>query len=513
MENSKTIKCPNCKTDIDVNEILYHQLEDELKQKNLKERQKLEANYKKAMSSLKSQQSQLEADKEKFDEDVRKATKEQIKSERQKLNDTLRKEIFEEHQESMALLQKELETKSEQVKEINKTKAEIEKLRRDKEESELKIKTEIESSYHKQLQRERTKILQEQEEKSNKEKELLKQQIIKEKEETKNKAIQENQSQLELMKKELEEKSKQVQELNKSKAEIEKLKRDKEEFESKIKADTEIELNKKLLEEKEKIKKIVDEQNELKIKQKDEQMEQLKKQLQEAQRKAEQGSQQLQGEIQELAIEEYLTNKYPFDVIEEIKKGARGGDCIQVVHTREIQNCGKIYYESKRTKEFQRSWIEKFKADMRDKGADIGVLVTEVLPKELDRMGLVDGVWICSYEEFKGLSSVLRESIIKINLAKKSEENKTDKMSLLYGYLTSTEFTMQVEAIVEGFSQMQTDLDSEKRSMNRIWKQREKQIEKVLENTIGMYGSIKGIAGNSIGNVKALELPYGEIEE
>ena len=136
-----------------------------------------------------------------------------------------------------------------------------------------------------------------------------------------------------------------------------------------------------------------------------------------------------------------------------------------------------------------------------------------VLPKELDRMGLIDGVWICTYEEFKGLSSVLRESIIKINQAKKSEENKTDKMSLLYSYLTSTEFTMQVEAIVEGFTQMQSDLDSEKRSMQRIWKQREKQIEKVLDNTIGMYGSIKGIAGNSIGNVKALELPYSRIEE
>lgn len=205
-----------------------------------------------------------------------------------------------------------------------------------------------------------------------------------------------------------------------------------------------------------------------------------------------------------------MSDKYPFDVIEEIKKGSRGGDCIQVVHTREILNCGKIYYESKRTKDFQKSWIEKFKADMRNKGADIGVLVTETLPKELDRMGLLDGIWVCTYEEFKGLSSVLRESIVRVSQAKRSEEDKTDKMSLLYGYLTSTEFRMQIEAIVEGFTQMQSDLDSEKRSMQRIWKQREKQIEKVLDNTIGMYGSIKGIAGSSIANVKALELPYGE---
>jgi hypothetical protein len=424
MSKETSIQCPSCGEEIDVNEILYHQLENEFKQKNLADKKKFDeeiaqkrVEHKKALDLLRQKEEDIEDQKEKFDEELQKATKELLKQEKQKLQEQLKKEILEEQSES-----------------------------------------------------------------------------------------------IELLKKELDEKSNQVKELNKSKAEIEKLKREKEEIESKIKADAQIELTQQLSEEKAKIQKNLDLQNELKFKQKEEQLEQLKKQLQEAQRKAEQGSQQLQGEIQELAIEEYLQNKYPFDAIEEIKKGARGGDCIQTVHTREIQNCGKIYYESKRTKEFQKSWIEKFKADMRDKGADIGVLVTEVLPKEFDRMGLIDGVWICTYEEFKGLSSVLRESIIKINQAKKSEENKTDKMSLLYGYLTSTEFKMQIEAIVEGFTKMQSDLDSEKRSMQRIWKQREKQIEKVLDNTIGMYGSIRGIAGNSIGNVKALELPYGEIE-
>ena len=208
-----------------------------------------------------------------------------------------------------------------------------------------------------------------------------------------------------------------------------------------------------------------------------------------------------------------MREKFPFDTIDEVKKGLRGADCMQIVHTREAQNCGKIYYESKRTKDFQRSWIEKFKADMRDKGADIGILVTDVMPNELDRMGLVDGIWICSYEEFKGLSSVLRENIIKIHHAMKSQENKTDKMSLLYGYLTSNEFKMQIEAIVEGFTGMQADLDSEKRSMQRIWKQREKQIEKVLENTVNMYGSIRGIAGNVIGHIQALELPYSSEDQ
>jgi hypothetical protein len=240
------------------------------------------------------------------------------------------------------------------------------------------------------------------------------------------------------------------------------------------------------------------------------QLEDQKKLTEEMKRKQEQGSMQLQGEVQELAIEEWLASKFPLDTIEEIKKGARGGDCIQIVHSRTEQNCGTIYYESKRTKDFQPSWIEKFKADIRDKGANIGVLVTEVMPSDMDRMGLKDGIWICNYEEFKGLCAVLRESILQVNNAVITQENKGDKMDLLYDYLTSSTFRMQIEAIVEGFTQMKSDLDSEKRSMQRIWKQREKQIEKVVTNTIDMYGSVKGIAGNAIQSVKALELPEGD---
>ena len=198
--------------------------------------------------------------------------------------------------------------------------------------------------------------------------------------------------------------------------------------------------------------------------------------------------------------------------VKEIKKGARGGDCIQIVNTRARQNCGTIYYESKRTKDFQFSWIEKFKADIREKGANIGVLVTEVMPSDMDRMGLKEGLWICNYEEFKGLCAVLRESIVQLCMTISSQENKGDKMHMLYDYLTTNTFRMQVEAIVEGFSSMKIALDSEKRAMQRIWKEREKQIEKVITNTIDMYGSIKGIAGNAIQSVKALELPEADEE-
>ena len=227
-------------------------------------------------------------------------------------------------------------------------------------------------------------------------------------------------------------------------------------------------------------------------------------------RKQEQGSMQLQGEVQELAIEEWLASQFPLDTIDEIKKGARGGDCIQIVNTRTVQNCGMVYYESKRTKDFQPSWIEKFKADIREKGANIGVLVTEVMPSDMSRMGLKEGIWICNYEEFKGLCSVLRESIIQLSIAISSQENKGDKMHMLYDYLTGNTFRLQVEAIVEGFTQMRIDLESEKRAMQSIWRKREKQIEKVTVNTIDMHASIKGIAGNAIQAVKLLELQEPE---
>jgi len=177
------------------------------------------------------------------------------------------------------------------------------------------------------------------------------------------------------------------------------------------------------------------------------------------------------------------------------------------VNTRQRTNCGTVYYESKRTKHFQPEWIEKFKNDVRRKNADIGVLVTEAMPADMPRMGLVDGIWVCTFQEFKGLSFVMRDMIVRLDAATTTSKNKGDKMGMLYDFLTSNEFRMQIEAMVEGFTQMKSDLEAEQRSMRGIWKKREKQIEKVLLNTTGMYGSIRGIAGNAVQAVPLLELP------
>lgn len=329
-------------------------------------------------------------------------------------------------------------------------------------------------------------------------------------EKLKTKLDEENKDRLLSMEKELSEKSEKLRELNKMAGEIAKLQREKLEMKEAIEAEAQKQLNATLILERDKIRKQEEEKNELKIKEYQKQSDDQKKLIEEMKRKQEQGSMQLQGEVMELAIEEWLANNFPLDSIGEIKKGANGADCLQVVNTREHQNCGCIYYESKRTKSFQPAWIEKFKNDIRTKRANIGVLVTEVMPAGMDRMGMRDGIWICTYEEFKGLSAVLRQSLIQVSQAVQAQENKGDKMSMLYDFLTSNEFRLQIEGIVEGFTQMQGDLDAEKRAMQRIWKQREKQIEKVVHNTLGMYGSIRGIAGNAVQTVRALELDFIE---
>ncbi|MDO6738610.1 DUF2130 domain-containing protein [Wenyingzhuangia sp. 2_MG-2023] len=329
----------------------------------------------------------------------------------------------------------------------------------------------------------------------------------------KSKLEADNLDRIKAMQNELLEKSEKVKDLLKKEAEIEKLKRDISEVTEQAKLEAQKELSAQLQTEKEKIKRLADESNELKLKELQKQLDDQKKLTEEMKRKQEQGSMQLQGEVMELAIEEWLANQFPLDTIDEIKKGATGADCLQTVNTREQINCGTIYYESKRTKAFQPAWIDKFKNDIRDKGANIGVLVTEVMPSDLDRMGMKDGIWICTYEEFKGLCAVLRQSIIQWSRVLHNQENKGDKMSLLYDFLTSNEFRLQMEGIVEGFTQMQMDLQKEKNAMARLWKQREKQIDKVVDNAINMHASIRGIAGNAIQSIAALELPEDNVLE
>ena len=417
MESSGVnITCPNCGAEININEILYHQLAEDIKKQFANQQAEEKKRIEQEISNLAAQKDEFEKRKQRENELFQERLTAKLAEEKNVLEQQLKQKITSEQSEQFAVMQKELQEQSEKLKELNRNKAEIERLKREKEELKESIQAEAEKQH-----------------------------------------------------------------------------------------------SQKLLEEREKIKKQEQEKSELLIRELQKQLEDQKHLTEEMKRKQEQGSMQLQGEVQELGIEEWLRNNFPYDDISEIKKGQRGADCVQTVNTPTQQNCGTIYYESKRTKDFQPGWIEKFKNDLREQNANIGVLVTDTLPKGFERMGLLQGVWVCTYQEFKALCFVLRENIIQIANAVSSQENKGEKMHMLYDFLTSNEFRLQIEAIVEGFSQMQEDLMAEKRSIQGHWKKREKQIQKVLLNTNYMYNSIKGIAGSAVAPIKQLE--FNQVED
>lgn len=283
------------------------------------------------------------------------------------------------------------------------------------------------------------------------------------------------------------------------------------------KKDMELVLQRKLSEQKaeleEKVRKQEQEANYLKFQEKDELIRNLNLQMDDMKRKLEQGSMQTQGEILELELERLLAAQFPFDDIREVPKGMSGADVVQEVKNQFQQSCGKIIYETKRTKTFSASWIDKLKTDQRSLGAELSVLVTEVLPKGMDHFGLVNGVWVCTFREVHALSLVLREGLLQIQEVKLSGENRSDKMALLYDYLTSKEFGNQFQAVVDGFTGQKLLLEREKRSLQSIWKEREKQIEQSAQAAISMYGTIKAIAGTAIHTIGELELPNENLLE
>ncbi|HEY4153876.1 MAG TPA: DUF2130 domain-containing protein [Puia sp.] len=236
-------------------------------------------------------------------------------------------------------------------------------------------------------------------------------------------------------------------------------------------------------------------EHQLRLKEKEKQLDDQKRLIEELQRKAEQGSMQLQGEVQELALETLLRASFPFDLVAPVGKGVRGADCSLTVRNPLGQECGKIIYESKRTKNFEADWVDKLKHDMRQQGAHLAVLVTRVMPKDMECFGEKNGVWICNFSEVKALSQVLRDGIIRIFQAARTQQNKGDKMQLLYDYLTGSEFSEQWKAVREGFSSMKMSIQRERDMMEKLWKAREKQLEKVLLNAAHIKGSVEGIAG------------------
>lgn len=411
------IKCPNCATVFDVENVLSAEVEQKLKQRYEKQLQE-------SLSQMNNEKKKLEDDQKAFEEKKKKENElfqqklqqEKLKMELE-LQQQLRKSIAQDFENQLRILKESEKEKEEKLKTAQQR--ELEFLRKEKE---LQAKeTELDLMVEKKLLQERNR-LQEQ------------------------------------------------------------LRKDEEQRLS-----------------------LKEEEHKFKMKELEIQLEDQKKLIEEMKRRAEQGSMQRQGEVQEILLEEILKDHFPFDVIGEVGKGVEGADCIQTVRNHLGTNCGKIIFESKRTKTFNNAWIEKLKTDMRSKGADVAILVTQAYPKDLNCFGEKDSVWICSFSEVIALTAAMRHTIIRIAETKKAEENKGEKMQMLYSYLTGIEFRQQIETIVEGFLSMKNSIGKERVQMEKLWKEREKQLEKVLLSTSGLYGSIKGIAGASIGEIPLLE--------
>ena len=249
----------------------------------------------------------------------------------------------------------------------------------------------------------------------------------------------------------------------------------------------------------------------LKLKERDKQIEDLRKSLAEAKRKSEQGSMETQGEALELDLEANLISHFPHDRISPVPKGIRGADIIQTVHNEGMVDCGSLIWETKNTKAWSAAWIDKLKDDQRAIGANLAVLVSTELPEGIKTFGQLDGVWVSSVAACIPLAMALRQQLAQVTYARSASEGKTEKMEMVYEYLAGDAFRHKVEAIVETFISMQEQLNKEKRAYVRLWKEREKQIERIIENTAGMYGDVRGLIGSAIPDIKELTLEADDL--
>lgn len=294
------------------------------------------------------------------------------------------------------------------------------------------------------------------------------------------------------------------------------LRRQQRELEERAKAQ-ELEIERKLSSERARIqedtRRQVAEEQQLRFADKEKLISDLRSQIETLKQKAEQGSQQSQGEVQEMQLEELLKQAFPFDEFLPVPTGTRGADLLQKVRNANGQPCGTIIWESKRTKLWSRGWLDKLKDDQRAQGVELAILVSQALPEGMASFALVEGVWVCGYTLALPLAAALRQQLVHVTSARRAESGKGEKMEALYHFISSTTFQHQVQGVVEAFVEMQGDLQRERIAMEKLWKKRERLIQRVLQGTSGIQGSLEGIVGrHALPTVKILELDAGDVE-
>lgn len=461
----ENITCPKCGAQLELNEVISREIEASISQKyEVRERE----------------------------------LREQLKTDQQKLAVQVRKEAEEGVKTELASVKSQLAEKAKKLEASDQKELELIK----REQSVLEKERTMSLDFEKKLTAKEKEIraVADQEKKSVQEK------ARKQAEQTYSVELKDAQEQLTALSKKLEESQGQELALRKKQRELEEREKSLE-LEAMRKADAEKD---KIAEE---TKRQLEEQHRLKDAEKDKKLADMTRQIDDLKRKAEQGSQQVQGEVLELDLENRLRSRFPVDDIEPIQKGIKGGDTLETVKSQLGRACGKILWESKRTKAWSDTWIQKAKDDQLAAKADLVVIMTEVLPKGAQQFEQLNGVWVTDISSAISLAIALRSGMIQVAKEREAQNGKQEKMEVVYNYLTGPEFKNRVEAIVGSFASMQTTLEREKRSMIKTWAKREKEIERVIQNISGMHGDLEGMTGKALPIIKALELPNSQIED
>jgi len=480
---ANTITCPSCKTEIEITEVMSAQLAEKVRAdveaEMAPKRQALDAQAK----NLKEQQTKVEQAQKTVDDQVR----QRVEAMQEKLLEKAKKQAA----DDMAV---ELKDRDEQLSET-KAKLEVAQQReldwRKKERELIDLEQQLKTQQE-QMEEDNRKVLNAQR------KQIEEKARQKAKEELAADVAERDQQVTELQKK--------LQESQDNELTLRKKERELQQKTQEL----ELTVEKRLGEETEKIRtealKQADEDHRLKDAEKDKKISDLIKQLEDAKRRAEQGSQQAQGEIMELALEDLLGRVFPTDSIEEVPKGIHGGDVVQRVQNAMGLDCGTILWESKRTKNWSNSWLAKLRQDQRDAKASIAILVSSVLPKEVNHFSQLDGVWVCSWACAASLAAALRSGLLETSKAKQALDGQHGKMERVYDYLAGPEFRNRVTGIVESFVTMKQDLEVEKRAIQKQWAKRDKQIEQALFGTAGMYGDFQGIIGGTLPEIEGIDM-------
>lgn len=527
MMEEQTIICPRCGSEIPLGEAITTPLREKLRV----EFEQREREKSKELAAKEVELKQRESAVEKQRADMDNAVSERLEGEKQKLEARVRKQVEEGLQTQLSDLSNAVTEKEKLLDEARNTELDLRKKQRELEErakeSELNVKRTIDherdklrEEFEAASKRMEDEIVKRQEEVSQKEKEVQHQ-----KEETEAEVARQVKAQQGALEKEIrarldsaysvelgdlkaQVKEKEERLAKAQEAELE-LRKERRQLEEGKKA-FELEMNRKLDAERQTIReeatKAVREDFRLKDLDKEKLINDLKGQIEELQRKADQGSQERQGEVMEVELESILKANFPLDEIEPVPRGRRGADVLQRVRNEGVQTCGTIIWESKRTKNWNESWVEKLRDDQRDAKAEIAVIFTATLPGGVENFSLHNGVWVTDYSSLIGLATALRISLIQIAEANIAASGKTPKMEVLYNYLSGPMFRQKIEGIVEAFTTMKEDLDAEKRTMGRLWAKRERQIERVINNAVSMYGDMQGIIGASLPEIKSMDL-------